>query len=77
VNTANAYWAIKRSQLIFICVFVRNELILTLFSVSYLEVNDTDHSVTLLVIFDEVSDKTKYLQCFDAVGWVAGRASGL
>jgi len=29
------------------------------------------------LIFDEVSDKTKYLQCFDAVGWVAGRASGL
>jgi len=37
----------------------------------------TDRSITLVVIKQSVIGSKFGLQCFDAVGWAAGRASGL
>jgi len=37
----------------------------------------TNFMVSFIVIFSTLSFCIGYLQCFDAVGWAAGRASGL
>jgi len=38
-------WAIKRSQLIFVCNFVKNQQILVQFSLLHLQMNDTCDSI--------------------------------
>ena len=37
----------------------------------------TNFMVSFIVIFGTLSFRIGCLQCFDAVGWAAGRASGL
>jgi len=44
---------------------------------TYIHSESKKQDTNMILIFGEVMGKRTCLQCFDAVGWAAGRASGL